>query len=484
MCVIAQNRANTHKIEMFVMIVVFLHRKAEAIWSFFFTFACKIRKLRKKMEDKKKGKVLVIDDNEDILFALNLLLKPLVEEIRVTKQPEQIDRFYDLVHPDVVLLDMNFRRNAISGEEGFEWLEHILHRDTQAVVILMTAFADADNAVRALKSGATDFITNPWDNSKLLEQRMEVAASPFGATAAPTIIGESPIMQRVLQTVAQVAPTDANVLILGENGTGKDIIARQLCALSRRAAKPFVSIDLGSVSAQLFESELFGYEKGAFTGALKAKAGRMETANGGTLFLDEIGNLPLPLQAKLLAALERREISRLGSTQVTSIDVRLLCATNADIHTEVAEGRFREDLLYRINTIEITIPPLRERGEDIILLAEHFLHTYANKYNKVVKTLNRDARQKLLRHTWPGNVRELMHAVERAVLLAKGSALCAQDFVLNETSRRTAQTQTLNLERLEQEAIERAMQIAGGNVTRAAELLGITRFALYRKLNK
>lgn len=503
MCVIAQNRANTHKIEMFVMIVVFLHRKAEAIWSFFFTFACKIRKLRKKMEDKKKGKVLVIDDNEDILFALNLLLKPLVEEIRVTKQPEQIDRFYNLVHPDVVLLDMNFRRNAISGEEGFEWLEHILHRDTQAVVILMTAFADADKAVRALKSGATDFITKPWDSSKLLatlfagielsrerhknrllEQRMEVAASPFGATAAPTIIGESPIMQRVLQTVAQVAPTDANVLILGENGTGKDIIARQLCALSRRAAKPFVSIDLGSVSAQLFESELFGYEKGAFTGALKAKAGRMETANGGTLFLDEIGNLPLPLQAKLLAALERREISRLGSTQVTSIDVRLLCATNADIHTEVAEGRFREDLLYRINTIEITIPPLRERGEDIILLAEHFLHTYANKYNKVVKTLNRDARQKLLRHTWPGNVRELMHAVERAVLLAKGSALCAQDFVLNETSRRTAQTQTLNLERLEQEAIERAMQIAGGNVTRAAELLGITRFALYRKLNK
>ena len=503
MCVIAQNRANTHKIEMFVMIVVFLHRKVEAIWSFFFTFACKIRKLRKKMEDKKKGKVLVIDDNEDILFALNLLLKPLVEEIRVTKQPEQIDRFYNLVHPDVVLLDMNFRRNAISGEEGFEWLEHILHRDTQAVVILMTAFADADKAVRALKSGATDFITKPWDNSKLLatlfagielsrerhknrllEQRMEVAASPFGATAAPTIIGESPIMQRVLQTVAQVAPTDANVLILGENGTGKDIIARQLCALSRRAAKPFVSIDLGSVSAQLFESELFGYEKGAFTGALKAKAGRMETANGGTLFLDEIGNLPLPLQAKLLAALERREISRLGSTQVTSIDVRLLCATNADIHTEVAEGRFREDLLYRINTIEITIPPLRERGEDIILLAEHFLHTYANKYNKVVKTLNRDARQKLLRHTWPGNVRELMHAVERAVLLAKGSALCAQDFVLNETSRRTAQTQTLNLERLEQEAIERAMQIAGGNVTRAAELLGITRFALYRKLNK
>jgi len=455
------------------------------------------------MGEKKKGKVFVIDDNEDILFALNLLLKPLVEEIRVTKQPEQIDRFYDLVHPDVVLLDMNFNRDAISGEEGFEWLEHILHRDAQAVVILMTAYADADKAVRALKSGATDFITKPWDNSKLLatlfagielsherrknrllEQRMEVATSPFGATTAPTIIGENPVMRRVLQTVEQVAPTDANVLILGENGTGKDVIARQLCVLSKRTTKPFVSIDLGSVPEQLFESELFGYEKGAFTGALKAKAGRMETANGGTLFLDEIGNLPLPLQAKLLAALERREISRLGSTQATPIDVRLLCATNADIHTEVDEGRFREDLLYRINTIEITIPPLRERGEDIILLAEHFLTTYAHKYNKVVTTLNRDARQRLLRHSWPGNVRELMHAVERAVLLAKGSTLCAQDFVLNGSTHRASQTQTLNLERLEQEAIERAMSIAGGNVTRAAELLGITRFALYRKLSK
>ena len=450
-----------------------------------------------------KGKVLVIDDNEDILFALNLLLKPQVEDIRVTKDPEQIDRFYELLHPDVVLLDMNFKRDVISGEEGFEWLEHILHRDPQAVVILMTAYADADKAVRALKSGATDFITKPWDNAKLLatlfagielsherhknrllEQRMEVAASPFGAAAAPTIIGESPVMRRVLQTVAQVAPTDANVLILGENGTGKDVIARQLCVLSKRSTKPFVSIDLGSVPEQLFESELFGYEKGAFTDARKSKAGRMETASSGTLFLDEIGNLPLPLQAKLLAALERREISRIGSTQVTPIDVRLLCATNADIRGEVAEGRFREDLLYRINTIEITIPPLRERGEDIILLAEHFLSLYTHKYNKAKMTLNRDARQRLLRHTWPGNVRELMHAVERAVLLSKGPTLCAQDFILQEATRRNAQMQTLNLERLEQEAIERAMQIAGGNVTRAAELLGITRFALYRKLSK
>lgn len=450
--------------------------------------------------DERKGKVLVIDDNEDILFALNLLLKPNMEDIRVTTCPEQIDKFLDLTEPDVVLLDMNFKRDTISGEEGFEWLEHILHRDPQAVVILMTAYADADKAVRALKSGATDFVTKPWDNAKLLatlsagiklsqerhrsrllEQRMEVAASPFGATAAPTIIGESPVMKRVLHTVIQVAPTEANVLILGENGTGKDVIARQLCALSARSAKPFVSIDLGSVPEQLFESELFGYEKGAFTDARKPKAGRMEAASGGTLFLDEIGNLTLPLQAKLLAALERREISRLGSTQLTPIDVRLICATNADIRGEVNEGRFRQDLLYRINTIELTIPPLRERGEDIILLAEHFLTLYAHKYGKPKMTLNRDARQRLLKHTWPGNVRELMHSVERSVLLSKGTTLCAQDFVLEEPSRRN-QMQTLNLERLEQEAIDRAMQIAGGNVTHAADLLGITRFALYRKL--
>ena len=453
-------------------------------------------------EEKRNGRVLVIDDNEDILFALNLLLKPLVEELRVTTRPEQIDRFYDMIQPDVVLLDMNFKRDTTGGEEGFEWLEHILHCDPQAVVILMTAYADADKAVRALKSGATDFVTKPWENAKLLAtlshgiklsqerhksrllaERMEVAASPFGAAAAPTIIGESPAMQRVLQTVRQVAPTDANVLILGENGTGKDVIARQLCALSRRAEKPFVGIDLGSVPEQLFEGELFGYEKGAFTDARKAKAGRMETASGGTLFLDEIGNLPLALQAKLLAALEHREISRLGSTRPTPIDVRLVCATNADIHREVAEGRFRQDLLYRINTIEVTMPPLRDRGEDIILLAEHFLTVYAHKYGKATLTLSRDARQKLLRHAWPGNVRELMHAVERAVLLAGGQTLCAQDFVLQEPVRK-AQTQTLNLERLEQEAIERAMQIAEGNVTHAAELLGITRFALYRKLKQ
>ena len=462
-----------------------------------------LQRLFPAMKDNPQGKILVIDDNEDILFALNLLLKPLVEEICVTANPEQIDFFYDQLHPDVVLLDMNFHRDAISGDEGYEWLLHILQRDPQAVVILITAYSDTDKAVRAIKSGATDFISKPWENSRLLAtlfagiklsrerhrarelaERMEVAASPFAGAVPPTIIGESPAMKRVLQTVKQVAATDANVLILGENGTGKDVIARQLCALSGRATKPFVSIDLGAVPEQLFESELFGYEKGAFTDARKAKAGRMEAASGGTLFLDEIGNLPLSLQTKLLAALERREISRLGSTQVTPIDIRLIAATNADIHSEVEEGRFRQDLLYRINTIEITIPPLRDRGEDIVLLAEHFLRVYARKYNKVSNGINRDARQKLLRHTWPGNVRELMHAVERAVLLSKGGGLCAADFTLKEPASRGPRHDTLNLERLEQEAIERAMRIAGGNISQAADLLGITRFALYRKLKQ
>lgn len=452
----------------------------------------------------KTGRILVIDDNQDILFALNLLLKPLVEDIRVTTKPEQIDRFCEQLQPDVVLLDMNYKRDSISGEEGFEWLEHILHRDPQAVVVLMTAYGDADKAVRALKNGATDFVTKPWDNSKLLAtlfagvqlsrerhraqaltERMEVAAAPFASAAPPVIIGESPIMRRVLQTVERVAATDANVLILGENGTGKDVIARLLCAHSARASKPFVSIDLGAVPEQLFESELFGYEKGAFTDARKAKAGRMEVATGGTLFLDEIGNLPLPLQAKLLAALERRELSRLGSTKTMPIDVRLICATNANIHREVQESRFRQDLLYRINTIELVVPPLRDRGEDIILLAEHFLRTYARKYNKVVPAINRDARQKLLRHSWPGNVRELMHAVERAVLLSRGGGLCAADFQLTSaTTCHATPSTTLNLERLEQEAIERAMNITQGNVSQAAELLGITRFALYRKLRQ
>ena len=449
-----------------------------------------------------KGKILIVDDNEDILFALNLLLKPLVDDLRVTTRPDQILRFYDMIQPDVVLMDMNFRRDAISGEEGFEWLKRILQHDPQAVVVMMTAYSDADKAVRALKSGATDFVTKPFDNSHMLatlfagvklgqerkrnrqlEEKVEAVTAPSGSDAAPVMIGESHAMRRVMTTIAQVAPTDANILILGENGTGKDVAARMICHMSARKDRPFVSIDLGSVPEHLFESELFGYEKGAFTDAHRAKAGRLETASGGTLFLDEIGNLPPSLQAKLLAALERREISRLGATTQTRIDIRLISATNADLHRRVDEGTFRQDLLYRINTIELTIPPLRERGDDIMLLAEHFARVYARKYNKEVGGIGRDARQKLLTHQWPGNVRELMHSVERAVLMSQGRSLSASDFTLAPPPmRRHEPAATLNLERLEQEAIERAMRITGGNMSQAAELLGITRYALYRKL--
>ena len=301
----------------------------------------------------------------------------------------------------------------------------------------------------------------------------------------PLMIGQSKVMQDVFRTIRQLSETDANILILGENGTGKDLVARSLRFFSPRQQAPFVTIDLGSVPESLFESELFGYEKGAFTDARKAKAGRMEVASGGTLFLDEIGNLSLSMQSKLLTAIEKRQISRLGATRALPINVRLICATNADIRQMVDEGTFRQDLLYRINTIEIHIPPLRERGEDIILLAEHFLQKYAHKYKKEIQGLTREAKQKLMRYEWPGNVRELQHAIERAVILSQFAWLRPDDFMLTpQPGKKSALDETLNLEELEQKAIKRALKKAAGNVSSAAEMLGITRYALYRKMEK
>ena len=388
----------------------------------------------------KKGKLLIIDDNEDILFALNLLLEPYMEQIRVATQPERIDHFMRTFIPDIILLDMNFKRDAISGQEGFYWLEKIKKIDPDVVVLFMTAYSDTDKAVRAIKAGATDFIPKPWEKEKLLatlssalelresraevrnlKKQVEILSSP--EDAGFEIIGESEPMQAIFATVDKLKNTDANILILGENGTGKDLVARALYHQSPRSENLFVGIDVGSIPEQLFESELFGYEKGAFTDARKPKAGRMEVATGGTLFLDEIGNLSLPMQAKLLTAIEKRQISRLGSTQSVSIDVRLICATNADIRHLVEEGNFRQDLLYRINTIELHIPPLRERGNDIILLADYFLQRYARKYQKEMRGLTREAKAKLLRYSWPGNVRELQHTMERAVILGDGSLL-------------------------------------------------------------
>ena len=386
------------------------------------------------------GKILIVDDNEDVLFALNLLLEPYVEKIKVTTSPARIEYFMDNFNPDIILLDMNFSRDAISGQEGFESLKQILQLDPQAIVIFMTAYADTDKAVRAIKAGATDFIPKPWEKDKLLatltsgmrlrqsqqevsilKEQVEVLSGQN--TSENDIIGESPAMQEVFATINKLSNTDANILILGENGTGKDVIARLIYRCSPRYGKPFVTIDLGSIPEQLFESELFGFEKGAFTDAKKSKAGRMEVATNGTLFLDEIGNLSLPMQSKLLTAIEKRQISRLGSTQATPIDVRLICATNADIRRLVDEGDFRQDLLYRINTIELHIPPLRERGNDIFLLAEYFLQRYARKYQKEMRGLTREAKNKLLKYAWPGNVRELQHTVERAVILGDGSLL-------------------------------------------------------------
>ena len=361
-------------------------------------------------EVNKLGKILIVDDNEDVLFALNLLLEPYTEKIKVATTPDRIEHFMTTFHPDLILLDMNFSRDAISGQEGFESLKQILQLDPQAIVIFMTAYADTDKAVRAIKAGATDFIPKPWEKDKLLatltsgmrlrqsqqevnmlKEQVEILS---GQNASENdIIGESPAMQEVFATINKLSNTDANILILGENGTGKDVIARLLYRCSPRYSKPFVTIDLGSIPEQLFESELFGFEKGAFTDAKKSKAGRMEVATNGTLFLDEIGNLSLPMQSKLLTAIEKRQISRLGSTQTIPIDVRLICATNADIRQMVEDGNFRQDLLYRINTIEIHIPPLRERGNDIILLAEHFLNHYARKYKKEMHGLTREAKK-------------------------------------------------------------------------------------------
>lgn len=453
-------------------------------------------------EVNKLGKILIVDDNEDVLFALNLLLEPYTEKIKVATTPDRIEYFMTTFHPDLILLDMNFSRDAISGQEGFESLKQILQIDPQAIVIFMTAYADTDKAVRAIKAGATDFIPKPWEKDKLLatltsgmrlrqsqqevsilKKQVEVLSGQN--TSENDIIGESSVMQEVFTTINKLSNTDANILILGENGTGKDVIARLIYRCSPRYGKPFVTIDLGSIPEQLFESELFGFEKGAFTDAKKSKAGRMEVATNGTLFLDEIGNLSLPMQSKLLTAIEKRQISRLGSTQTVPIDVRLICATNADIRQMVEDGNFRQDLLYRINTIEIHIPPLRERGNDIILLADHFLDRYTRKYKKEIHGLTREAKNKLLKYVWPRNVRELQHTIERAVILGDGSMLKPENFLFHTTSKQKKEEEViLNLEQLERQAIEKALRISNGNISRAAEYLGITRYALYRKLEK
>jgi DNA-binding NtrC family response regulator len=452
----------------------------------------------------KFGKVLAIDDNEDILFALKLLLKQHVEIFETNGNPEVIPELMKKELYDVILLDMNFTKDAISGQEGFYWLEKILEIDQDAVVVFITAYGDAEKAVKAIKAGATDFVLKPWQNEKLLatissciklrRSRMEnstlrskqkelsaVLDQPFNE-----FVGNSPQMQSVFSTIQKVAKTDANVLILGENGTGKELVARALHRYSPRKEEVFISVDLGSITETLFESELFGHEKGSFTDAKAQKQGRFEIASKGTLFLDEIGNLSLPLQVKLLTVLERREVIRVGAIKPLTIDVRLICATNLDIHKNVAENHFRQDLLYRINTVEIHLPPLREREGDVALLSNHFLKIYLKKYKKQIKGLSSAALKKLNQYSWPGNVRELQHALERAVILSENNFLEPDDFMFMSHAKQTSdmEFESYNLDDIEKQVIEKVMKQYQGNISLAAKDLGLTRTSLYRRMEK
>ena len=450
----------------------------------------------------KRGKILIVDDNEDILFTLKMLLRPIAESITTLNDPRELLPIISRTRFDVILLDMNFRQDAVSGKEGFHWLEEILKLDAKAVVIFITAYADTEKAVQAIKQGATDFIPKPWQNEKLIATVSSALQLSFSRTEVETlkqqtealtlppeptrVIGESAAMQTIFQTIRKFSETDANLLLLGENGTGKDLIARYVYEQSPRKNEIYVPIDLGSIPDTLFESELFGYEKGAFTDARKNKPGRVEVASGGTLFLNEIGNLSLPLQAKLLSVIEQRKSSRLGSTTSYPVDVRLICATNTDLYTAIDNGQFRQDLLYRINTIEIRIPPLRERGNDLFLLADFFLQRYRKKYKKELRGISREARKMLQLYRWPGNVRELEHAIERAVILSTGTMLTPDDFMLrsHRSSNTVSEKDKYNLERMEKDAINEVMRMCGGNITLAAEMLGITRTSLYRRIEK
>lgn len=453
---------------------------------------------------EKKGRILIIDDDEDVLLAASLLLKKHVNSVYTEKNPQQIPNLMNKQDFDVILLDMNFTRDVTSGSEGFYWLDKILEIDPAAIVILVTAYGDIEMAVRAVKEGATDFILKPWQNEKLVAtisaslqlRKSKLEANQFRSQQKQLsrdidrkyheIIGVSPAMQIIFRTIDKVAATQANVLILGENGTGKEMVARAIHRSSDRADNVFISVDMGAISETLFESELFGHAKGAFTDAREDRAGRFEIASGGTLFLDEIANLPFPLQAKLLTVLQQREIIRLGSNKSRAMDIRLICATNMDIDQMVRDNKFRQDLLYRINTVEIEVPPLRQRIEDLPLLANHFLNIYAKKYKKHLKSISSGSLKKLESYHWPGNIRELDHAIERAVIMSDSQILQPEDFLLTitETDEPGGSIQDYHLATMEKLVIQKALKKFDGNVSQAAKELGLTRASLYRRMEK
>ncbi len=450
-----------------------------------------------------KGKILVVDDDPYIILSLQTLLEQHYTQIRTLKDARGIPGQLAEENFDVILLDMNFRPGETSGNEGMRWLQWIQEADASVSVIMITAYGGVNIAVEAIKVGAVDFVVKPWQNDKLLStvsaafrlskskralDRHRSRERILGTTIDNQfagLIGESPSIKRVLEQADKVAGTDANVLILGENGTGKELVAREIHRRSSRRHEVFISVDLGSISETLFESELFGHSRGAFTDAHQDHTGRIEAASGGTLFFDEIGNLPMPLQSKILSALQNRQIFRVGSSKPSEIDIRLVCATNQILRQMVAEGTFRQDLLYRINTVEIEIPPLRERAGDIPLLADFFLEKYATKYRKGNLQMPSAVLKKLQRFDWPGNVRELQHAIERAVIMSDGKSLKASDFLfLTESDNAAHASEDYNLDQLEKWAIRNCLKKYGGNVTRAATELGLTRGALYRRMEK
>ncbi|MFS2185249.1 sigma-54-dependent transcriptional regulator [Mucilaginibacter sp. Mucisp84] len=446
----------------------------------------------------KKATVLIVDDDPDVLTAVKLLLKPEAREIITEKNPENLNWLLQRNEVDLILLDMNFNSAINTGNEGLYWLRKVKEWKPDVCVIMITAYGDIDLAVRSLKEGANDFVVKPWHNEKLIntikdlldkkEGGTKTTKTPVKSTAGDTsILGESDVMQDIFYKVNKIAPTDANILILGENGTGKDLMAKAIHERSLRADKPFIKVDVGALTDTLFESELFGHKKGAFTDAREDRMGRFEEAQGGTLFLDEIGNISLQQQAKLLTILQNRQVTRLGTNKPVDVDIRLICATNVPLSELANENKFRKDLIYRINTVEINMPPLRRRNEDIVILARHFAKLYASKYLKPSMDFDTAAMNKLKSYNFPGNVRELQYTIERAVIMADDNTLRPDDLIFSilETSTESVvDADNIPLSALEKNAILRVIEKHNGNITRAAKELGLTRTALYRRLSK
>jgi two-component system response regulator HydG len=445
----------------------------------------------------KKATVLIVDDDPDVLTAVKLLLKTEVQEVITEKNPENLNWLLQRNEVDIVLLDMNFNSAINTGNEGLYWLRKIKEWKPGVCIIMITAYGDIDLAVRSLKEGANDFIVKPWHNEKLIgtirelldkKEGVKAVKSSVKSTSGDTsILGESEVMQDIFHKVNKIAPTDANILLLGENGTGKDLMAKAIHERSLRADKPFVKVDVGALTDTLFESELFGHKKGAYTDAREDRPGRFEDAHGGTLFLDEIGNISLQQQAKLLTVLQNRQVTRLGTNKPMDIDIRLICATNLPLYELANENRFRKDLIYRINTVEINMPALRKRNEDIVILARHFAKLYAGKYLKPSVDFDATALQKLKAYNYPGNVRELQYTIERAVIMADESLLKADDLIFSIMETQAdiiVDDDNVPLSTMEKNAILRVIEKHNGNITRAAKELGLTRTALYRRLSK